>query len=280
MQDQTALDTRENCAGLYHACPSSPECPHCQSGSADEWSFIDAVYCISLKDREDRAANAAKELHRTGLCRKAIFYRPSRPDRGMISVAIWESHKAVARDALARGFRNALILEDDVTFPAPRKHSARALRAFHALPAGWGGLFFGHWPVDGYFVSRSLMKVHSGCAHAYLASATLLRQISDSTPPPKGETCHPIVGRGIDGMLASREDMYAVFPMIAVQAPFTSDNVSLHLSRAGKKRPVTDIFRYRALVIIHGMRTAEFCCALLSPIHWLRSRLSNRSDSK
>lgn len=280
MQDQPAHTTREDGADLYHACPSSPECPHCQNQSVDEWDFIEAVYCISLKEREDRAANAAKELHRSGLCRRAIFYRPIRPERGMISVAIWESHKAVTRHALSRGCRNALILEDDVTFPAPRKHAARALRAFDALPAGWGGLFLGHWPVDGYFVARSLMKVHSGCTHAYLASAALLQQITDSTPPPKGETCHPIVGRGIDGMLACREDMYAVFPMIAVQAPFTSDNVSLHLSRAGKKRPVTDILRYRALVIVHGMRAAELLCVLLSPVHWLRSRLSKRSESK
>ena len=280
MQDQPALDTRDDGAELYHRCPSSPECTHCQSGSAEEWNFLDAVYCISLRDREDRAANAAEELHRTGLCRKATFYRPVRPARGMVSVAIWESHKAVTRHALELGFRNALILEDDVTFPAPQKLAARARRAYDSLPSGWGGLYFGHWPVDGYFVSRSLLKVHSGCTHAYLAGETLLRRITDSTPPPQGETCHPIVGRGIDGMLASRDDMYAVFPMIAVQAPFTSDNVSLRLSRAGKKRPVTDIFRYRALVIIHGMRAAEILCALLSPVHWLRSRLSNRSHSK
>lgn len=280
MQDQSAIKTTQDGADLYHACPSSPECPHCQNRAADEWNFLDAVYCISLKEREDRAENAAQELHRTGLCRKAIFYRPSRPARGMISVAIWESHKAVTRHALAHGYRNALILEDDVTFPTPQKLAARTRRAFQVLPPGWGGLFLGHWPVDGFFVSPSLMKVHSGCAHAYLASAALLRQITDSAPPPKGETCHPIVGRGIDGMLACRDDMYAIFPMLALQAPFTSDNVSLHLSRAGKKRPVTDIFRYRALVIIHGMRAAELLCVLLSPFHWVRSRLGKLAVSK
>lgn len=278
MLAQSVLQTEDDGAEIFHACPFSENCPTCQRLSSCGWEFVEAVYCISLRDRADRAENAARELHRAGLCHKTVFFRPIRPTRGMVSVAIWESHKAVARHALAQGYGNALIFEDDVTFVSSRKHPAKALRAFRALPPDWLGLYFGHWPTEGFFVAPFLLRVHSGCTHAYLASSALLRKIAHSEPPPPGGTCHPIVGRGIDGMLACLDGMYAVFPMIAGQAHFSSDNLSTRYARSGTKRPIMDIFRYRAIVIVYGMRAAELLCVLLSPLHWLRSQIRRKSD--
>jgi hypothetical protein len=56
---------------VYHPCPPYPSCPHCngpidQTGAALEWPFLDAAYCISLKTRDDRAAQAAAEFHKVG----------------------------------------------------------------------------------------------------------------------------------------------------------------------------------------------------------------------
>ena len=72
----------------FHACPSDPACPYCngtiEPQRALDWSFLDSVYCISLKSREDRARSAAAEFHRVGLCRQVMFYRPDKhPVKGI-----------------------------------------------------------------------------------------------------------------------------------------------------------------------------------------------------
>jgi|SRR6266576_2117848 hypothetical protein len=46
------------------------------------------------------------------LCREVLFYRPVRGRDAQR--AIWDSHRAVAQDALAKGFARILVLEDDV----------------------------------------------------------------------------------------------------------------------------------------------------------------------
>ncbi len=70
---------------VYHPCPAHPCCPHCNGASAAadglDWSFLDAAYCISLKTRADRGAQAAAEFHRVGLCRRVTFYRPDKHPR-------------------------------------------------------------------------------------------------------------------------------------------------------------------------------------------------------
>ncbi|MGB7933862.1 MAG: hypothetical protein WCH04_16875, partial [Gammaproteobacteria bacterium] len=62
---------------VFHRCPPDPSCPYC-NGSIDpaqalDWSFLDGVYCISLKSREDRALTVAAQFHKTGLCRQLLF---------------------------------------------------------------------------------------------------------------------------------------------------------------------------------------------------------------
>ncbi len=89
-----------------------------------------AIYCISLQEQPHRTAKAAAQFHVLGLCRDVLFYRPVRgcdTDR-----AIWDSHRAVAADAIAKGFARILVLEDDVLFAAPGNagaaHHGRAVR--------------------------------------------------------------------------------------------------------------------------------------------------------
>ena len=59
MTDDTALGPS------WHGCPPKPGCPHCSDLSAPatlDWSFLDAVYCISLKTRDDRALRVAESI--------------------------------------------------------------------------------------------------------------------------------------------------------------------------------------------------------------------------
>jgi GR25 family glycosyltransferase involved in LPS biosynthesis len=46
------------------------------------------------------------------------------------SWAIWDSHRAVAQDAIAKGFACILVLEDDVLFTRPRETLVRRITAY------------------------------------------------------------------------------------------------------------------------------------------------------
>jgi hypothetical protein len=170
---------------VYHPCPADPSCPHCNgapaAGGGLDWSFLDAAYCISLKTREDRGAQAAAEFHRVGLCRSVTFYRPDKhPRNGFIGS--WMSHRDVAMHALARGCERTLICEDDVLFTRRiRPATLRAIdRALRALPADWTIFFLGrHWPLGAYFVRHNVLRTSLGCSHAYIASSRLLRWLRD-----------------------------------------------------------------------------------------------------
>jgi hypothetical protein len=140
-----------------------------------------AIYCISLQEQPHRTAQAAAQFHALGLCRDVLFYRPVRgcdTDR-----AIWDSHRAVAADAIAKGFARILVLEDDVLFTRPRETLVRRITAaLCALPPTWWGLYLGHVPIQAYFLRPNLLRVRSGCTHAYIANAPLLAWLASTAP--------------------------------------------------------------------------------------------------
>src|SRR4029450_5810919 len=62
---------------VMHPCPADPDCRYCADRpppDAPDWSFLDAVYCISLKSRDDRMHEVSAEFHRVGLCQRVTFY--------------------------------------------------------------------------------------------------------------------------------------------------------------------------------------------------------------
>jgi GR25 family glycosyltransferase involved in LPS biosynthesis len=271
---------------VWHACPVDPSCPYCNRsiGAADalDWSFLDAVYCISLKTREDRCAEAAAEFHKVGLCRRVTFYRPDKhPKSGFIGG--WGSHRAVAMDALARGRERTLICEDDVLFSRrvrPSTLSAIA-RALDGLPADWTIFFLGHWPLAAYFVRHNVLRTSSACSHAYIASPRLLRWLRDHPwGSPAVETSR-IAGKGIDSAYAKLPDTYALFPMLAIQRASRSDNFGdlSPTKKRKKKRKLKHLITrsaYREVLLSKLMRPSEILVALLSPGFFLAARLTDR----
>jgi hypothetical protein len=121
---------------------------------------LTAIYCISLQEQPHRTAKAAAQFHALGLCREVLFYRPVR--RRDAERAIWESHRAVAQDAIAKGFARILVLEDDVLFTRPRETVVRRITAaLRTLPSTWWGLYLGHVPIQAYFLRLNLLRVRS-----------------------------------------------------------------------------------------------------------------------
>ena len=81
------------------------------------WSFLEDVpiYCISLREREDRYDQSRAEFERVGLLPKVKYYRPYRHPRGGRH-GCWFAHKEVLRRFVASGASTCLIFEDDVLF--------------------------------------------------------------------------------------------------------------------------------------------------------------------
>ena len=265
--------TRE---GLFHPCPTDPACPYCgerrRAVDGFDWSFLDAAYCISLRHRSDRAQAAAAQFHRLGLCRKVTFYRPAKHP-SQPKIGIWESHRAVGLEALARGQRTVLILEDDVAFARHvRPRTVRAVgRALRRLPADWLIFFLGHWPMRAWFIRRNVLRTASGCAHAYIASPRLLTWLRDH--PYGTAPIVRLVGVTIDAAYAALPATYAYFPMLAVQSASPSDHMTHVPGRRLKKwRHLITRSGHRELLQSHLMRPTELAVAACSPLFWLLDR--------
>lgn len=267
---------------VFHPCPPDPDCPYCNGTVSEkealDWSFLDGAYCISLKSREDRAQNVAKEFHKIGLCRKVMFYRPVKhPVKGIIGS--WESHRAAGQDALQRGYEKTLIMEDDVYFAnnlRPRKIRAIS-RAIDRLPADWMIFFLGHWPVWAYPVRHNVLRTGSACAHAYIVSPRLLKWLDRHPWGSPGIKKLRLVGKALDSAYAELPGTYALFPMIATQSVSKSDNFNFR-PKTGDKRKLKHLVthsRHRELMLSKLMRPAEMIVVTLSPFFYI-ARMTKR----
>ncbi len=256
---------------LFHPCPPETNCPNCSAlstaadSSAFDWSFLDGVYCISLQSRDDRMASAAGEFHRVGLCKHVEFYRPAKhptsPKKG-----IWESHRAVAQQARAQGQSRVLIFEDDVVFSRllnPR--TVLAIRkALQQLPPEWKGFYLGHWPLSAQFLNWKTFRTISYCAHAYIASDRLIDWLCEH-PYSKKIPRVVIGGKGIDAAFAALSEMYALFPMIALQSGSPGD----HKAPNPRRRKLRDYVlntRFRDPLLANLLRPNEMIVVAMSPL--------------
>ncbi len=259
---------------VFHACPPDPSCPYC-NGSIDpaqalDWSFLDGVYCISLKSREDRVATVSAQFHKVGLCRQVLFYRPLRyPGRGYIGS--WESHRAVAERARARGYHTTLIFEDDVQFVRRlTPPSVRAIgRAIERLPPDWMIFFLGHWPLWAYFVRPNILRSSSACAHAYVVSPRLLDWLHEHPWGTPGIVKRRLIGKALDSAYAMLPATYALFPMIATQGISKSDNFTLNHKKNTRLKHIITHSKYREMLLSKLMRPAEAIVVLLSPLSFI-----------
>jgi len=264
---------------VMHSCPPDPHCSYCsgeiQGTSAElNWDFLDAVYCLSLKTRNDRAERVAEEFHRVGLCQKVKFYRPDRhPEIGIIGS--WESHRAASQHALAQGYENALVCEDDVLFA--RKLTPRVLSSIAStleqLPPDWRIFYLGHWPVSATFQNRHLLKTSSACAHAYVVSPRLMQWLDEHPWGAPGIEVYPLVGKALDSAFLLMQGTYAYFPMIAIQSISQSDNFNGAAKPRKKLKHFFSRSRYREWYLSNLMRPWEWLIALATPFFWLKERL-------
>ena len=117
------------------------------------------IFCICLRERDDRLHESAREFHRLGLCSRILYYRPLRPDKQLVkslglkspgAYGCFESHRMLARVARQElKCDNMLVFEDDVQFvpDVTSETIQNVARKFHNLPSDWDLFFLGHWPL-------------------------------------------------------------------------------------------------------------------------------------
>jgi hypothetical protein len=223
------------------------------------WGRFAMCACICLQDRADRLESSAQEFHRIGMCRDMFYYRPARPDPAAVHAAgfervggygSWESHRTVARKALQLGvFETArqegrvpavIVLEDDVRFLGDMTETriGRLEEQIAGMPEGWHVLLLGHspMPVPGtcrpakLFASDwSVWRVNSFMLHAYILSEAGAKLLAATPYHAYASIDYLMWGRGrvrehfLDDWMRHNTAMYAVLPMMCVQADTPSD---------------------------------------------------------
>lgn len=274
----------------FHPCEVDPECPYCDCAVAEDkkldWSFLDAVYCISLHNRNDRAGSAMRELHRVGLCRLAHFFRPVKKS-GSVRRNIWNSHTTVAQEARRRGHKTVLILEDDVLFDSNLNAETVTNIGLEIsqLPKNWMVYYLGHWPLWSYFIRPHSLRTNSVCMHAYIVNERMLDWLCENTYDVYKNLYKPkntlTGGKGIDVAVAKLGETYAYYPMIAIQS--SSPNDHIQRGRSVKEFSLYGLKeRIRNDAVTKRMRTGEKIAVLLAPItkQTIRMRNSLRSFFK
>lgn len=188
------------------------------------WSCCDIIQCITLKERPERRAAAEAQFAMVGLAGRVEFLEQER-DVEDGKRGCFHGHQLAARNALQRGAKCALTFEDDVTFlahftPYAAARAAAFLRANDTAAVDWTIFFLGHFPrkmelIDGW---PDIVRVRSMDGHAYMLSPAGARALCGIS----------YQGDQVDvSFHYCCPSAYALYPMVAVQAPGTSDTEML-----------------------------------------------------
>lgn len=180
------------------------------------WDFFDRLYCISLREREDRRQSALREFAKVGLADRVEFelgeHHPFNMEQG-----VYESHMTCLRKGLEAGARNIVIFEDDVEFDRFDPERLRSCIEFLKQHPQWkvfllGALIRSSSKTANPFIQKVR---YQSLTHAYVLNRHY------------AETLAYEPWRGIvnDTLFQSlTDDVYAIYPMCAFQKYFISDN--------------------------------------------------------
>ena len=180
------------------------------------WDFFDRLYCVSLREREDRRQSALKEFSKVGLADKVEFVLGER-DQYNMEQGVYESHMTCLQKGLEAGAKNIVIFEDDVEFdrfdPERLKSCTEFLKQHHE----WKVLLLGALiRSSSKTTNPSVQKVrYQSLTHAYVLNRHYAETLAY-------EPWNGIVNDTLFRPL--NDDVYAIYPMCAFQKNFTSDN--------------------------------------------------------
>jgi hypothetical protein len=185
---------------------------------AEDWSFFDRVYCISLTQRKDRHIEALRQFSGVGLAEKVEFLivekHPTDCEQG-----IYESHLRCMAKGLDSGAERILIFEDDVVFEGFSPDRLKNVTSFLRENDNWQFFFFGCMVRKSQkTLYPSIVRIgYRSLAHAYVVR----REFAENMVRH-----HPWKNVAFDDFLRDLESprMYAVYPSFAFQSDAPSDN--------------------------------------------------------
>jgi GR25 family glycosyltransferase involved in LPS biosynthesis len=207
-----------------------------------DWSWLEGIYCINLRERGDRLVQLVDEVSRIGLVGKVFLYQPTRPSdnewaafsdlykrahgktivttvtRG--AFGCWQSHKAVMNHARAHGFKRILVLEDDVQFLPSFTPKKLQQLAQYRLPPGTDFVHLGYFPYTGVPVPPHLTDAPFGfywflksvCTVAYIATTNGMQKILNAE-----------IDVPLDIWMVKAANQIGVFPKVAWQRESPTD---------------------------------------------------------
>ena len=185
------------------------------------WAFFDRIYCISLKDRQDRRDRATSAFARVGLADRVEFVvvdrHPTNCEQG-----IYESHMRCIQKGVSTGAQTILIFEDDVIFDRFEAKRLAACTEYLMQQSQWRLLFLGALVKA---IQRcdtpAIQRVSYRClAHAYALNRPYAQQLADI--PWRNIPFDAVLGH-LDG---DKGAVYACYPMFAFQSDAATDNAN------------------------------------------------------
>ena len=180
------------------------------------WDFFDRLYCVSLREREDRRRSAREQFAKVGLGDRVEFVLGERHPFDM-EEGVYESHMRCLRKGLEAGAKNIVIFEDDVEFDRFDPERLKGCTDFLKQHPEWKVLLLGALICSSRKTANPhVQKVrYQSLTHAYVLNR------------PYAETLAYEPWQGIVNDTLFRpltDDIYALYPMCAFQKDFTSDN--------------------------------------------------------
>jgi len=180
------------------------------------WDFFDRIYCISLEEREDRRNAAMASFSKVGLAGKVEYFIAKRHPFN-IEQGMYESHTSCLRRGLEAGAERIVVFEDDIIFDRFDAERFNQSTQFLVEHPDWKVLLLGALIRSSRKTTNPfIQKVgYQSLAHAY----ALNRKYAETV------AYQPWEGIIIDTIFRPLTDhIYAVYPMIAFQRDFASDN--------------------------------------------------------
>lgn len=184
--------------------------------AAGGWDFFDRLYCVSLRERDDRRRSALREFANVGLVDRVEFvlgeHHPYNMEQG-----VYESHMMCLRKGLGAGAKNIVVFEDDVEFDRFDPERLRHCTDWLEHHPEWKVLLLGALIRSSHKTANPcVQKVrYQSLSHAYALNRHYAEALAYQ--PWQG-----IVNDTLFRPLT--DDVYAIYPMCAFQKSVASDN--------------------------------------------------------
>jgi len=179
------------------------------------WKNFDKIYCINLKEREDKYKYARETFERLDI--PVEFYRVDK-HKSDGAQGCFESHINLIKKAWDSGCENVLIFEDDIY---PNQITFEKLKEVVGFIRNedWDIFYLGICP---FFFSipvkkqnyKNIYRLKSNCTHAYIMNREYMGKVKDLT----------FRGTPMDTFYSKNtKKTYGIFPSLFYQASFSSD---------------------------------------------------------